>query len=68
MLVGINKEGDRVPVLTLQWNRKITLRPGNVLVFDNLKGNIQPHRVNAYATEGDVKPCVPVKLALPDRS
>ncbi|MFI6486151.1 hypothetical protein [Streptomyces sp. NPDC050564] len=66
VLWGINKQGDRVPVLTLQWNREITLRPGNVLVFDNLRGNPQPHRVNAYAAKGEVKPCVPVKLAIPD--
>lgn len=65
---AVNKQGDRVPIFTLQWNREITLHRGNVLVFDNFKGNAQPHRVNAYAAKGEVKPCVPVKPATPHAS
>lgn len=56
-----DKQGKRVPVVALQLNRKITLGPGNVLVFENLSGHTQPHRVNAYTGKGEVEPCVPVK-------
>ncbi|MFD3929287.1 hypothetical protein [Streptomyces sp. NPDC058614] len=63
---GVNEQGDRVPIFTLQWNREITLHRGNVLVFDNFRGNAKPHRVNAYAAKGEVEPCVPVKPAVPD--
>jgi hypothetical protein len=62
---GINEQGDRVPLLTLQWNRKMTLHPGNTLVFDNMRGNPTPHRVNVYVTKGDDKSCVPVKPTPP---
>jgi hypothetical protein len=64
----IDKQGDPVPILTVQWNRKITLHRGNVLAFDNFMGNTEPHRVNAYATKGKVKPCVPVEPASQDDS
>ncbi|MCX5559472.1 hypothetical protein [Streptomyces sp. NBC_00038] len=63
---AIDEQGDRVPILTFQWNREIILHRGNVLVFENFEGNAQPHKVNAYAVKGDIKPCVPVKAALPD--
>lgn len=61
MVWATGKHGERVPIVALQWNREITLGPGNVLVFENLSGHTQPHRVNAYTGKGEVKPCVPVK-------
>ncbi|MEE1803594.1 hypothetical protein PUR57_33845 [Streptomyces sp. JV176] len=68
LLWAVDKQGERVPVLTVQLNRDITLRPGDVLVFDNRGGDSAPHRVNVYATEGEVEPCVPVRIPLPDDS
>ncbi|GAA3907067.1 hypothetical protein GCM10023084_69140 [Streptomyces lacrimifluminis] len=57
------KQGKREPIVALQWNREITLGPGNVLVFENLSGHTEPHRVNAYTGKREIKPCVPVKSA-----
>ena len=59
--------GDRAPLLVLQWNRKITLHRGNVLVFVNRNDRELPYRVYVYPTEADVEPCVPVKPK-PNRS
>ncbi|WP_371660467.1 hypothetical protein [Streptomyces sp. NBC_00280] len=56
-----DKQGKRVPIVDLQWNQAITLGPGNVLVFENLSGHTEPHRVNAYTGTSEIKPCVPVK-------
>ncbi|MET9900424.1 hypothetical protein [Streptomyces sp. NPDC006446] len=62
---GVDGQRDRVPILTLQWNREMTLHPGNALVFVNLSGAARPHRVKVYTTEGEIKPCVPVKPPAP---
>ncbi|MET7693261.1 hypothetical protein ABZT06_35775 [Streptomyces sp. NPDC005483] len=67
VLWGVNAQGERVPLLVFQFNRKITLHRGNVLVFVNLNDRAEPYRVYVYPTEADVKPCVPVKPT-PNRS
>ncbi|MGY1500161.1 hypothetical protein ACW4TU_26880 [Streptomyces sp. QTS52] len=61
VLWATDKQGNRVPIVAVQLNRAITLGPGNVLVFENLSGHTQPHRVNAYTGKGEIEPCVPVK-------
>ncbi|MGK3943656.1 hypothetical protein ABK046_35175 [Streptomyces caeruleatus] len=58
--------GERVPLFTFHWARKITLHRGNVLVFVNFNDGTDPHKVDVYPTEADVEPCVPVKPT-PDR-
>ena len=63
---AVNEQGVRVPILTSQRNWGVTLRRGNVLVFENTKGDTKSYRAHAYATKGEVKPCVPVKSAIPD--
>ncbi|WP_329597799.1 hypothetical protein OIE43_19020 [Streptomyces pseudovenezuelae] len=62
-----DREGQRAPIFTFHWARKITLHRGNVLVFVNFNDGTDPHRVDVYPTEADVQPCVPVKPT-PDRS
>lgn len=56
-----DEQGKRVPLFVFQWNRKITLHRGNVLVFVNLNDGETPYRVHVYPTEAEVEPCVPVK-------
>ncbi|MFG2461011.1 hypothetical protein ACGFWE_28670 [Streptomyces sp. NPDC048523] len=54
-------QGERVPISTLHWARKLTLHRGNVLVFVNFNDGSEPHKVDVYPTGADVEPCVPVK-------
>ncbi|MFF4536822.1 hypothetical protein [Streptomyces aureus] len=68
VLWGVDKHGKRVFAVALQWRREITLHPGNVLVFQNLSGHAEPHRVDIFATRSEIRHCVPVKPKEPDRS
>ncbi|KAB1985989.1 hypothetical protein [Streptomyces triticiradicis] len=65
---GVGERGARMPVLVQQFPREISLRPGNVLVFENLSGHTEPHRVDVFTTRSGIKPCVPVKPTAPDNS
>ncbi|MEU6354601.1 hypothetical protein ABZ896_35675 [Streptomyces sp. NPDC047072] len=62
-----NQQGEKVALRAVKLTRPTTLRPGNVLVFVNLRGGELPHRVDVFPTRADVVPCVPVKPT-PDRS
>ncbi|MCD7437167.1 hypothetical protein K4B79_02900 [Streptomyces lincolnensis] len=64
-LVGLDRHGNRMPVIPMQKSWDFTLRPGNVLAFENMRGSDRPRAVELYATRAEVEPCVPVKLVLP---
>ncbi|MGC9538356.1 hypothetical protein [Streptomyces sp. UG1] len=59
-------DGSLVRVHVLQARSQITLRRGNLLVFENIRGADRPTSVNAFADKGDYKPCVPVRPLMPD--
>ncbi|MGH1553470.1 hypothetical protein ACRAWF_20395 [Streptomyces sp. L7] len=67
-LVGIDRQGHRVPIIPIQGGWQRTLRRGNVLAFENTRGSSRPRAVEFYATRSEAEPCVPVKIALPDDS
>jgi len=67
-LVGIDRQGHRVPIVPIQGGWEGTLRRGNVLAFENTKGSSRPRAVEFYATRSEAEPCVPVEIALPDDS
>ncbi|MDO0917754.1 hypothetical protein QQM39_45340 [Streptomyces sp. DT2A-34] len=66
-LVGVDAHGNRVPVIPLKAGWDVTLRRGNVLAFENTKGGSRPRAVEFYKTEAEAEPCVPMKVALPER-
>lgn len=65
-LVAVDGQGNRVPVIPIQAGWDMTLRRGNVLAFENSRGSSRPRAVEYYATKSEAKPCVPLKVALPD--
>lgn len=64
-LVGLDKHGNRIPVIPMKAGANVTLRPGNVLAFENTRGSDRPRAVEIYKTRAEVEPCVPMKLVLP---
>ncbi|SED93301.1 hypothetical protein SAMN05216489_04959 [Streptomyces sp. 3213] len=68
LLVGSDRQGHRVPLISVQGTWQGTLRRGNVLAFENTRGSSRPRAVEFYATRSEAEPCVPVKIALPDDS
>ncbi|MFJ5306754.1 hypothetical protein [Streptomyces sp. NPDC088350] len=65
-LVGVDRHGNRVPVIPVQSSWELTLRRGNVLAFENTRGRSRPRAVELYATRSEAEPCVPKKVVLPD--
>ncbi|MDG9709008.1 hypothetical protein [Streptomyces sp. DH10] len=65
-LPAIDKHGNRVPLIPLQAGWDVTLRRGNVLAFENTRGDSRPRAVELYATKREAEPCVPVKVSLSD--
>ncbi|WP_411150939.1 hypothetical protein [Streptomyces sp. A30] len=65
-LVGIDKQGNRVPIVPFKAGWDVTLRPGNVLAFENTRGVSRPRAVEIYKTRAEAEPCVPMKIVLPD--
>jgi hypothetical protein len=65
-LVGLDRQGNRVPIIPLKAGSDFTLHRGNVLAFENTKGSNRPRAVEVYQTRAEAEPCVPVKVTLPD--
>ncbi|ANS68793.1 hypothetical protein SLINC_6569 [Streptomyces lincolnensis] len=65
-LVGVDQQGNRVPIIPLKAGWDVALRPGNVLAFENTRGASRPRAVEVYKTRAEAEPCVPVKVTLPD--
>lgn len=65
-IAAIDAQGNRVPVIPIQASWDITLRRGNVLAFENTRGDSRPRAVEVYESKSDAEPCVPVKVTLPD--
>ncbi|MEW2404238.1 hypothetical protein [Streptomyces sp. NPDC046862] len=65
-IAAVDVQGNRVPIVPIQISWDITLRRGNVLAFENTRGSSQPRAVELYATRSEAKPCIPMKVALPD--
>lgn len=59
----IGKGGTVEAFRVLPARSQITLRRGNLLVFENTRGQTLPKAINAYAVRRDYEPCVPVKPA-----
>jgi hypothetical protein len=60
------RTGNVVPGIAIKAGWDFTLRRGNVLAFENMKGMSRPRAVELYASKSEAKPCVPLKLTLPD--
>lgn len=65
-IAAVDKHGNRVPLIPLQAGWDVTLRRGNVLAFENTRGDSRPRAVEFYATKSEAEPCVPMKVTLPD--
>ncbi|WP_327312185.1 hypothetical protein [Streptomyces sp. NBC_01235] len=65
--VAIDQQGDPVPIIPIKASWDFTLRRGNVLAFENMEGMSRPRAVELYATRSEAKPCVPLKVTLPDK-
>jgi hypothetical protein len=65
-LPGIDAQGNLVPIIPVKASWDFTLRRGNVLAFENARGDSRPQAVTFYRTKSEVEPCVPVKVTLPD--
>lgn len=63
---AIDKHGNRVPLIPLKAGWDVTLRRGNVLAFENTRGDSRPRAVEFYATKSEAEPCVPMKVSLSD--
>ncbi|MEU0193907.1 hypothetical protein ABZ250_29295 [Streptomyces afghaniensis] len=57
---------DGRPLIPVKAGWDVTLRRGNVLAFENTRGDSRPRAVEFYATKREAEPCVPVKVSLPD--
>ncbi|OUD00748.1 hypothetical protein [Streptomyces swartbergensis] len=57
---------DGRPLIPVKAGWDVTLRRGNVLAFENTRGNSRPRAVEFYATKSEAEPCVPIKVSLPD--
>ncbi|MGY4741921.1 hypothetical protein [Streptomyces sp. ATMOS53] len=60
------RTGNVVPGIAIKASWDFTLRRGNVLAFENMKGMSRPRAVELYTSKNEAKPCVPLKLTLPD--
>ncbi|MFD3504799.1 hypothetical protein ACFWWT_41455 [Streptomyces sp. NPDC058676] len=65
-LVAVDRQGNPVPLIPIKASWDMTLRRGNVLAFENTKGDSRPRAVELYRTKSEAEPCVPLKVALPD--
>ncbi|WP_081240879.1 hypothetical protein [Streptomyces viridosporus] len=65
-LLGVDAQGNRFSVIPLKAGWDVTLRRGNVLAFENTRGDSLPRAVEFYRTRAEAEPCVPMKVALPD--
>ncbi|MPY33009.1 hypothetical protein FNH09_17600 [Streptomyces adustus] len=65
-LVAIDRRGDRVPVIPVKSSWDITLHSGNVLAFENVRGDSRPRAVSVYEVTSEAEPCRPLKVTLPD--
>ncbi|MGW7046832.1 hypothetical protein ACWGDT_29885 [Streptomyces avermitilis] len=63
---AVDEHGNRVPLIPLQAGWDVTLRRGNVLAFENTRGDSRPRAVEFYAAKSEAEPCVPMKVVLPD--
>ncbi|GAA2380288.1 hypothetical protein [Streptomyces coeruleofuscus] len=57
---------DGRPLIPVKAGWDVTLRRGNVLAFENTRGDSRPRAVELYATEREAEPCVPMKVSVPD--
>ncbi|MFF9804933.1 hypothetical protein ACF1G5_07340 [Streptomyces coeruleorubidus] len=57
---------DGRPLIPVKAGWDVTLRRGNVLAFENTRGDSRPRAVEFYATKREAEPCVPRKVSLPD--
>ncbi|MGW6793624.1 hypothetical protein [Streptomyces chartreusis] len=64
-IAGVDKQGNRVPIIPIKASYDFTLRRGNVLAFENTKGATRPRAVELYATQSEAEPCIPMKLIRP---
>lgn len=65
-LPAVDGQGNLVPLIPIKASWDMTLRRGNVLAFENTKGDSRPRAVEFYKTKSEAEPCVPLKLTLPD--
>ena len=65
-VAAVDRHGNRVPVIPIQASWDMTLRRGNVLAFENTRGDSRPRAVELYKTKSEAEPCVPMKVTLPD--
>ncbi|KUL24615.1 hypothetical protein [Streptomyces regalis] len=63
-LVGVDEQGNRVPIIPLKAGWDVSLRRGNVLTFENTRGDSRPRAVELYETRSEAEPCVPMKVTL----
>ncbi|GGT59824.1 hypothetical protein [Streptomyces coeruleorubidus] len=54
------------PLIPAKAGWDVTLRRGNVLAFENTRGDSRPRAVELYATKREAEPCVPRKVSLSD--
>lgn len=64
-LAAVDRHGNLVPVVPVKSSWDVTLRRGNVLAFENMRGVPRPRAIEFYATKDEAEPCVPLKLTLP---
>ncbi|MFI7015977.1 hypothetical protein [Streptomyces sp. NPDC050164] len=57
---------DGRPLIPAKAGWDVTLRRGNVLAFENTRGDSRPRAVEFYATKREAEPCVPMKVSLSD--
>lgn len=65
-LAVIDQQGNRVPLVPMEARWDVTLRRGNVLAFENTRGDSRPRAVEFYEARSKAEPCVPRKVTLPD--
>ncbi|MFF5980438.1 hypothetical protein ACFY78_16505 [Streptomyces olindensis] len=65
-LAGVDRRGERVPIIPMKARWDVTLRPGSVLAFENTRGASRPRAVEFYRTRAEAEPCVPVRVTLPE--
>ncbi|MET9868663.1 hypothetical protein ABZZ16_21250 [Streptomyces sp. NPDC006386] len=62
---AVDEQGNRVVLIPLKARWDVTLRRGNVLAFENIRGESRPRAVEFYRTRAEAEPCVPVRVELP---
>ncbi|BBC32023.1 hypothetical protein SGFS_033170 [Streptomyces graminofaciens] len=65
-LPAVDEQGNVVPIIPMEARWDVTLRRGNVLAFENTRGDSRPRAVEFYKTKSEAEPCVPRKVTLPD--